>query len=551
MVSSLTTPWKGVVNTKTPDGSIISDFLEAGIIPDAEKIPSINYNAQDFASYKESFTSYLKALYPLDYNNFAESDLGMMLVNLIAYLGANNSFKADFLANELFLPTVKTTRNLRKLLQLLGIDLRGPIASKADARVTAPAGFDVTGTRTISISPSNRTFAIQSKRDSYPLYYTLYEKNSTTGKVDILGDLGTGYNIVFTSGDHTAGSNTTFENLTLLEGRLKSEVGIFKTSDLIKTIQLTTASIIEGSIVVSSQSDGMWEEIDSIYLASGGSHQVFEKVYDDNFGVKLIFGDGVRGKLPTDGNSYIVYYRTGGGERGNIKSNFLNVTVNALTTGFAESTTTLTLQNISIATGGRNAESVENAKKYAPYKYKTQYRAVTGEDYNVLANTFISTAGGQAKCIPVLRQSGAGANIIDIYTLGIATSNQLERASLAFKQELSTYMNKDNLKMLTDEVVIVDGLVRTLDLIVTIHIDRTYEAVEENIKGEAKDIITKFFSVDNMDYGKTVVLTTIVKNLIEVPTIQFATIDNLEGNIYSNFNEIIQLNNLEINVEYI
>ena len=70
-----------------------------------------------------------------------------------------------------------------------------------------------------------------------------------------------------------------------------------------------------------------------------------------------------------------------------------------------------------------------------------------------------------------LRTNGAAANVIDLFVLSKASNLQLERASIAMKKELLDYFQ--NYKMLTDDVVISDGVVRTLDIVATVFIDKS------------------------------------------------------------------------------
>ena len=116
----------------------------------------IDYAATDFASLRDSLISYMKAVYPTDYQNFTESDYGMMFTELVAYMGAIMSFKADAVANENFLTTAKNRRNVRKLLQLIGINLKGPTSAGANAELLleSVAGSD------FYISPEDRMEAI-------------------------------------------------------------------------------------------------------------------------------------------------------------------------------------------------------------------------------------------------------------------------------------------------------------------------------------------------------------------------------------------------------
>ena len=87
-----------IYNPSGFNGQITSDFLRLGGIPAALKKDLIDFSTADFDEFKASFETYIKSVYPSEYNNFIESDLGQMLSELFAYMGAVLSFKADALA---------------------------------------------------------------------------------------------------------------------------------------------------------------------------------------------------------------------------------------------------------------------------------------------------------------------------------------------------------------------------------------------------------------------------------------------------------------------
>jgi len=89
----------GIFNTSAYDGTIDTDFLNIGNLSLDSKASNIDYSIDDFKEYRAAMISYVKAVYPDDYNNFADSDLGVMLVELFAYLASVLSFKADMIAN--------------------------------------------------------------------------------------------------------------------------------------------------------------------------------------------------------------------------------------------------------------------------------------------------------------------------------------------------------------------------------------------------------------------------------------------------------------------
>jgi len=535
--------FRGLYNVSGFDGSISSDFAKLGIIPDNKKADLIDYSLSDFDEYRVAFRDYLKAVYPNDYNNFATSDLGQMLLELFAYMAAQMSLKADMTANEMYLPTVKNVGNLNKLLKLIGVSMKGPTASKATGVLTANPAVPVDDSEVI-VSQNAREFNVPNTRDSGILTYTLYKQNANGTLAMDGGDL------ELSRSDSAGGNGAQWNDLILLEGALGTQTGSFNTGQSIQRVVVNDASIIEGSISVSS-SEGtgtIYNEISKLYLASGSTQPIFEKDYTSDYGVTLTFGDGVKGSLPTPAASYVVTYRKGGGERGNIGRSMINNTLN-LTGKSTGDSYACTIENTTVGTGGFDAETVEHAKKYAPYFFRTQYRAVTGEDYATLASTFVGNSGQTAKAIASVRKNGASANMIDVYVLSKATDLQLERASIAFKNELLTHYNR--YKMLTDEITIVDGVIRTVDLVATIFVDRHRERYEEQIKQNVAGHLKKYFHVDGREFGQKLSISELQNAMLQVPEVRYFQLDNIDKDVFVSFNEIIQLNNFELNVELV
>ena len=474
-----------------------------------------------------------------------ESDLGVMLVEMFSYLASVLSLKADMLANESYLPSVQSPENLRKLLQLIGVSLKGPVSSKASCLVTLETEDTLADGSGIQIAQADRTFSIPSSKDTGLLSYTMYEVNASTGKIDMTTPI-----LTLTKAESDGGSGATFSNVILLEGRLKTSEGTFPATTTNHTITIDDPSIIEGSLII-NVNGSVYNEIQNLFLADKDD-KVFSKTYLDDYSVALTFGDDVRGKSPSPNDAYTVYYRVGGGDRGNVVPGAIQTTIPITLSDASLSVCNIT--NLTKATGGLKAESVAHAKKWAPYFFKTQYRAVTGEDYTAFANQFVSTAGIAAKAMATLRNTGSGSNMIDIYVVSFAgevegVKTQVERASIAYKNELLTYLNK--YKMLTDEVSIVDGLIRTLDIKTTIYLDFTFQPFEEDIKRKAAKAILTYFDISTRDFGERLRVDELNRVLFEVPEIRFCKLDNIPNDIKLNFNEVLQLNNVEINVEYV
>lgn len=513
-----------------------SDFLKLVAVPDENKLDLINYAGTDFISLRDSLIEYIKAVYPLDYDYFVESDLGMMLIELVAYMGAVMSMKADMLANENFLLTARNRNSVKKLLELIGVRLRGPLAAAAQASLTVPT---YGGTGSITIPVANRTTTITSPEDGASLAYTLYKV--TNGIVDSANSTG---DIVLAQADQTGG---VWSNLVLQEGALITDEGEFAATESIKSVPLTQSPVIEASVQVyitspSVDSNGAYTEVQNIFFASSTDQKLFQVIYDDNFKATVLFGNGIAGISPPDSASYTISYRVGGGSRGNIISNFINANIETnVGTGVTTNTTK--------ATGGSDAETVTHAKKYAPLTFARQDRVVTLDDYTNFANTFVTSYGTVGKAVAATRKAYCSGNIIDIYVVEKATDLQVQKATPTFKQQLITALQPK--KMVTDEIVVVDGLIRTLDLDVTVKVDKQLKTKEQLIKSKVRNAVLSYMAVDNREFGETLILSDINRAIFELDEVRIASVDNFTQNIQVDFNELIQLNNLSIRIEYL
>ena len=526
-------------------GTIQSDFMKLAPLALNRRADLINFAATDFISLRQSLIDYVKAAYPDEYKYFVESDLGMMFIELAAYMGAVLSMKADMLANENLIATAKQRGSVKKLLELIGVRMRGPTSAAADAQITFQD--DLTSVDEVTIPAQQRVFSITSPEDGAQVSYTLYKvENGLVQQAQARADIS-----LTPSAEGLGTGENVFQNLVMQEGALVIESGEFAATEGQKTIPLADGPVVEGSVQVyitspTTESNGAYSEVNSIYFASGANDKVFEVSYDEFYNATVVLGTGVAGISPPDSATYSVTYRVGGGTRGNLEKEAVTGDI----TGQKGATTyTGVITNTSKATGGANAETIEHAKKYAPLTFRRQDRLVTLEDYSVFANTFISTFGTVGKATAATRNAYSSANTIDIYVLEKASDIQLQRATSNFKTQLLDAIEKK--KMITDEVVIVDGLIRTLDLVCTIRIDLEQKENEEQIKAKVRDKILTYMSIDNTEFGEDLIVADLNRQIFEVDEVRFSTLDNVGQDIRIDFNEIIQLNNLTIDVEYL
>ena len=529
------------------NGLVSTDFVRRARLDDRVKEGLIDFTASDFLTLRSTLINYIKSAYPLDYNYFVESDLGMMLIELVASMGHIMSYKADFLANENFLRTAQKRSSVQKLLELIGVRIQGPTSAAANGRITLeqPRSSGVT----IRVPIQSRTFTVTSPEDSTQLSYTMYKYNPN-GFVEFDSEIG---DIDFEYSNQTS---SVINNIILLEGNLVRQTGTFIDTDAVKTITLTESPIIEGSIQVSILSElsataGDYRKLENIFFTSGPSDKAYQVIYDDNFAGTILFGDGTLGQPPAPNDQYVVYYRVGGGSRGNIAKGALNAPVpyfELIDGSPVGSQKQGIVENTSMGTGGTNAQTIANAKRYAPLVFKSQDRLVTTNDFIAFVNTFRSTYGSVGKATVATRKAFSSANIIDIYVLEKANDTQMKRATPEFKKQLLEAMEPK--KMITDEIVVVDGLIRTIDPIIKVLCDKKYKIRENEIKLRVRDKVIEFFNIDNAEFGKSFNTVELNSKIFEVLEVRYSTLENLPSTIHTQFNEVIQLNNLTILVVF-
>ena len=133
-----------------------------------------------------------------------------------------------------------------------------------------------------------------------------------------------------------------------------------------------------------------WQRVES-FFASGPRARHYTVDYLTG---EVAFGDGRTGMVPPEGrnNLVVAWYRIGGGAGGNVNAGTLSSLGRAL--AYIDK-----VGNPLPATGGADRESIEDAKARAPFTIKSRDRAVTAEDFEMLALRASPTLA-RARCVP-------------------------------------------------------------------------------------------------------------------------------------------------------
>ncbi len=136
-----------------------------------------------------------------------------------------------------------------------------------------------------------------------------------------------------------------------------------------------------------------WTEVPSLYAQSTNA-QVYETMNLPGGSTVIEFGDGVEGStLPSGQNNIIANYSVGIGSAGNVAAGTITTLVDR-PVGVSGVT------NPTAATGGQDAQSVDDIRENAPLRVLTLGRAVSITDYQNFAATFAGISRAYALWIP-------------------------------------------------------------------------------------------------------------------------------------------------------
>ena len=101
-----------------------------------------DFKSYDFETLRRTMISYLQETYPEDFNDFIDSSEYIALIDLIAYLGQNLSFRIDLNARENFLETAQRRDSILRLAQLISYRAKRNTPANGFLKVTAISTTD-------------------------------------------------------------------------------------------------------------------------------------------------------------------------------------------------------------------------------------------------------------------------------------------------------------------------------------------------------------------------------------------------------------------------
>ena len=84
-----------------------------------QSFKNAEFQSYDFETLRRTMITYLRENYPEDFNDYIDSSEYVALIDLIAFLGQNLSFRIDLNARENFLETAERRDSVLKLVKQL------------------------------------------------------------------------------------------------------------------------------------------------------------------------------------------------------------------------------------------------------------------------------------------------------------------------------------------------------------------------------------------------------------------------------------------------
>jgi predicted phage baseplate assembly protein len=232
---------------------------------------------------------------------------------------------------------------------------------------------------------------------------------------------------------------------------------------------------------------------------------------------QLRFGDDVSGKKPSSGSTMLANYRVGNGREGNIGPESIGRVV-------WEQDGIKNVRNPISATGGKDAETMEEVRQFAPQAFRTQKRAVTEDDYEQMAEQHEEVH----KAAAMFRWTGSW------YTVFIAIDRKGGyEVDENFKETIRRHLGQ--YRLAGYDLEINGPIFISLDLYLTVCVQPGY--FQSDVKKTLFEVFSRydlnngkrgFFHPDNFTFGQPVYLSQIYMHAMGVTGVASVIVDKLQ-----------------------
>lgn len=344
---------------------------------DITALNRVRWAGLDFDTISDDLRAQLQVKFAASFNDFSVSSLGIVLLDIVAYGLDTLSFYIDRRATDMYLATARTRRSVALLTRQLGYKMSGAVAASTDLQVTTktayafpipiPKGFQWQGPSGVIFESAQAATIPAAIGNAIPAPVTI----------------------------------PVYQGVTLSETFVSdgSENQIFTLSRV-----PTDAAVVQGTVQVEVDSTP-FEESD--FITFDATNQ-FELNYNTD-PPTLRFGDGKAGNIPKRAATIVVTYVATLGTSGQVLSGAIKKEVSPLVVMFTQIGLSVTNPDNSI--GGDDLEDLDHAKTYAPRVFKSRRVAITRQDYEALAGSYVDPLFGRVAVAQAISARSAASDL--------------------------------------------------------------------------------------------------------------------------------------------
>jgi hypothetical protein len=456
-----------------------------------------DYTNKDYASLRAAMLALARERLP-EWTDHSPNDLGVVLVELFAYMGDLILHYQDHIANESYLDSARERRSLVNLLRLIGYELSPPQPASADLILLFAE--EATGAVTIDTDTQFQTTAQATGTPVSFRYVRNVPLSIELGKLPII--------------THRDGNPyRAYQPLPVVQvdAVIRDEVLGSSDASAQQRFSLAHQPLIADSLIVSVDEGAgprAWaRQASLLHSGPGDFHYAVRR--DENDVAWVEFGDNKYGRVPNRGrNNITASYRTGGGNQGNVPPN----TITKAVTAIADLEQVF---NERAANGGADAEDADIAARRGPQLFRARQRAVTAQDYEIHARAF-----GVAKA----RARAPGWNRVELFVAPAGGG----QPSDTLKEDLREYF--EDKRILTTLLDIRDPSYTEVYIEGTLHVEAYY--FTDQVRQQVENAVSELLAFDNVDFEDKLYLSKVyeaieaVKGVAGVHIARFARSDS-------------------------
>jgi hypothetical protein len=461
--------------------------------------PRVNYTNKDYTALRDDLLELAQEKLP-EWTDHSPNDLGVMLLELFAYMGDMLLYYQDRIANESFLDSAIERRSVINLLRLIGCEVRPPKPASADLTLL----FADDGTGIVTIDPGAE-------------FQTSAEATGEAMKFQYLGDplvidLDPIPAIEPYEGEVFKRYAKTLPVVQVDAYVPDTSLGSSDASPS-QRFCLARIPLIEDTLMVTVDEGAgpqVWQRVDT-FLHSRFSDEHYRILRDERDRAWVEFGDGMYGRIPQRGRDNIAAsYRVGGGVKGNVPA--LSITKAVTSIDHLEH-----VFNELAATGGSDAEDSTEASARGPNLFRAMGRAVTAQDYEDHARNF-----GVGK----VRARAGGWNRIELYVAPVGGGYPSD----TLKEDLRAYF--DDKRVLTSILDIHDPVYINVFVEGTLEVEPYFFA--DQVQQQVENAVQELLTFDNVEFEDRLYLSKVyeavedVEGVAGVNITRFARSDSVE-----------------------